>query len=87
MPRYNTQFELNTDDMETIETALQTRKKDLSLKRIALLSADGDAQVEADALKQIDADLVEIHDLLGRLHNQKVFYRPETVKDAPYIGG
>ncbi|QFT81517.1 hypothetical protein FIU89_12910 [Roseovarius sp. THAF27] len=25
-----------------------------------------------------------IHDLLGRLHNQKVFYRP---KSAPYVGG
>jgi len=25
-----------------------------------------------------------IHDLLGRLHNQKVFYRP---KSSPYVGG
>jgi hypothetical protein len=25
-----------------------------------------------------------IHDLLGRLHNQKVFYRPRRM---PYIGG
>ncbi|MGK7653498.1 MULTISPECIES: hypothetical protein [unclassified Roseovarius] len=25
-----------------------------------------------------------IHDLLGRLHNQKIFYRP---KSAPYVGG
>jgi hypothetical protein len=26
----------------------------------------------------------QIHDLLGRLHNQKVFYRP---KSGPYISG
>ena len=26
----------------------------------------------------------QIHELLGRLHNQKVFYRPS---DAPYVGG
>jgi len=26
----------------------------------------------------------EIHELLGRLHNQKVFYRP---RNAPYVGG
>ncbi len=25
-----------------------------------------------------------IHDLLGRLHNQKVFFRP---KSSPYVGG
>lgn len=87
MPRYNTQFELNIDDMDHIESALQARKKDLSLKRLALLSADGDAKAEAEALAQIDADLAELHDLLGRLHNQKVWYRPETVKNTPYIGG
>ena len=84
MPRYNTQFELDTDDMDHIETALLARKKDLSLKRIALMSAEGDV---TDQIAQVDEDLSEIHDLLGRLHNQKVFYRPTKVEAAPYISG
>ena len=84
MPRYNTRFELDIDDMDHIQSALLARKKDLSLKRIALLSAEGD--VTGD-LAAIDEDLAEIHDLLGRLHNQKVFYRPKAGQPAPYISG
>ena len=84
MPGYNTQFELTVDDIELIEDALQLRKSDLSLKRLELLN---DAQADTQALDNIDATLSETHDLLGRLHNQKVFYRPSSAKAAPYVGG
>ena len=33
---------------------------------------------------EADETLRQIHDLLGRLHNQKVFYRPRR---GAYIGG
>ena len=84
MPRYNDMCELSVADMDLIETALQHRKSELSLKRLQLLT--GKAEDRA-ALEEIDATLSETHDLLGRLHNQKVFYRPRTVRNAPYIGG
>ena len=31
-----------------------------------------------------NGEVRQIHDLLGKLHNQKVFYRPGA---TPYIGG
>ncbi len=33
---------------------------------------------------EVDIDLRAAHELLGRLHNQKIFYRP---KDRVYISG
>ena len=59
MPKPNTQFELDVDDLDLIETALRK------------------AKCEAD----IDAR--EVSELLGRLHNQKEFYRPK----GTYVGG
>ena len=61
MPKYNTTFELNLDDMDMIERALRS------------------AQTKDDAL-----DPSQVNELLGRLHNQKVFYRPA---DGVYISG
>ncbi len=84
MPAYNTQFELTVDDIELIEHALQLRKSELSLKRLELLNAP---VTDTDALAALDATLSDTHDLQGRLHNQKVFFRPETVKETPYVGG
>lgn len=59
MPKYNTQFNLDLDDLELIETALQ----------------------KAQADNQTDPR--RVHELLGRLHNQKVFYRP----NGSYVSG
>ncbi len=86
MPNYNTQFDLNVDDLERIEDALRARKKDLSLERLALLGGDGGAP-DADTLETLDAAISATHTLLGRLHNQKIFFRPKAVRDTPYIGG
>src|SRR6056297_2408613 len=83
MPAYNTHFELDVDDLELIETALQERKKGLSLKRLEMVSGDS----ADEELRRIDETLSETHELLGRLHNQKVFYRPREIHGAPYVGG
>ncbi|MEL7000717.1 MAG: hypothetical protein AAFP68_20915 [Pseudomonadota bacterium] len=55
MPKPNTKFELNVEDVDVIETALRGA---LQTKEIA------------------DLDEQTVTELLGRLHNQKVFYRP-----------
>ena len=76
MSKYNRNFDLTLSDIELIEAALSVVKRDLSLGRedaIALLPHDD----KNDPSRDID-------DLLGRLHNQKIFFRPN--KD-PYIGG
>ena len=86
MPSYNTKFDLDIDDLDVIETALRERKKELSLERLAMLGGDGGAP-DAEALAALDAAINATHELLGRLHNQKVFYRPKAVQNTPYISG
>jgi len=74
MPKPNTQFELSVDDLELIEDALQSQKSALSEQLTTTAPLDEDAK---DSLHSV-------LDLLGRLHNQKEFYRP---KSGAYVGG
>ncbi len=64
MPKYNRTFDLTLNDVEQIETALRSRKHILSERRLALLNSEAVAETA-----EIDSELVEIADLLGRLHN------------------
>ena len=70
MARYNKNFELSVEDMDLIETALRNKMRAIN---------EGEVKVEAE-----DKSLRRINELLGRLHNQKVFYRPQQ---GGYIGG
>jgi hypothetical protein len=70
MARYNKTFELSVEDMDLIETALRNKMRAIN---------DGEIAVGGD-----DRSLRRINELLGRLHNQKVFYRPHG---GAYIGG
>ncbi len=81
MPGYNSKFELSVEDLELIETALRQTKADLSAQALAQSPQN---ERTADCITGVDETLRQIHDLLGRLHNQKVFYRP---RHKAYIGG
>ena len=65
--------------------AAPNRQIDLSVEDMELIEA---ALRERKADRTSDnhrcGEARQIHDLLGRLHNQKVFYRP---KRQTYIGG
>ena len=74
MAQANTTFELTVDDLELIETALIEKKRTLSLE---MLDSRPSAKDEPGHVRTIQ-------DLLGRLHNQKEFYRP---KRGVYVGG
>ena len=70
MPKYNTNFELSVSDLDLIEDALRRTKL---------------AQTQADLKAgNSDSDARQIHELLGKLHNQKTFYRPAK---GTYVGG
>ena len=83
--KYNRHFDLGLQDLELIENALQQAKKDLSLKRLRLLAQEMDEATRKVELDDIQTELAETHELLGKLHNQKVFWRPSG--DKPYVGG
>ncbi|MEM9843710.1 MAG: hypothetical protein AAF965_02850 [Pseudomonadota bacterium] len=83
MARYNVNFELSVEDMELIEGALRRSKSELSSQLFDESAQPANAQT-APSGGEGDEEIRRIHDLLGRLHNQKVFYRPKT---APYISG
>lgn len=71
MPAYNDKFELDLDEMDLIEDALRQQVKALSMKRDTTPDLDQERKLRS------------MKTLLGRLHNQKVFYRPKR----GYIGG
>lgn len=73
MPKYNRQFDLNREDLSLIETALRERTA-----RLTDVQSGNASQVD------IEETIRAGEDLLGRLHNQKVFFRP---KKAVYVGG
>ncbi len=78
---FNVNFELSVDDVELIESALRQSKKDLSVQ---LIEPEARQNEVVEDETELDETVRQIHDLLGRLHNQKVFYRP---RQGAYIGG
>ncbi|MCV6585174.1 MAG: hypothetical protein OIF47_06540 [Marinibacterium sp.] len=84
MPAYNTNFELGIGDLDLIESALLTHQSELSLRRLDLVT---DSAEDSPEVAEIDDTLSNLTDLLGRLHNQKVWYRPEDIQGTPYVSG
>ncbi|MFK7941004.1 MAG: hypothetical protein AB8B82_16610 [Roseovarius sp.] len=78
MPKYNDQIELSVEDMELIEDALRREKRALSIRALETTKSD-----MANG-EEVGSSMRQIHELLGRLHNQKVFYRPEK---GAYVSG
>lgn len=75
MPQYNDMFELSVDDIDLIEMALRRTQYALSQE---LREQSDEAKSDREETKR------QIQDLLGRLHNQKIFYHP---KHGVYVGG
>ena len=81
MPRPNRRFDLSIADVDLIEEALRARGRELSRMCMAL-SEENPAEMEA--IRVIKGDIRQGEDLLGRLHDQKVFYRPQA---GAYVSG
>ncbi len=78
---YNRTFELTLEDIDLIVEALRARGRELCSMRRALSDEN---PADLPSITVIDADMRTGEELLGRLHNQKVFYRP---KAKVYVGG
>jgi hypothetical protein len=81
MPSYNRTFDLSIADVDLIEEALRARGRELSRMRLAL-SEENPAHLESICV--IEQDQRTGEELLDRLHDQKIFYRP---RKAVYVGG
>jgi hypothetical protein len=62
----NTKFELDIRDIEIIESALRAKAG-----RRGLAIAQGETS------EKLKGEMLEINDLMGRIHNQKVWFRPK----------
>ena len=81
MPSYNRTFQLTIEDVDLIEEALRARGRELCRMRRAL----GDENpATMESIRVIEEDQRTGEELLGRLHSQKVFYRPNT---PTYVSG
>ena len=73
MVKANKKFNLSVRDIEVIEQALRAKAG-----RRGLAIANGETS------PQLREELRELQDLLGRIHDQKVWFRP---KDKTYVSG
>ena len=75
----NKTFKLDIDDIELIENALRSELKKLTDHK--LMYSESIIKDEF-SIQKTENKIRKIHDLLGKIHNQKVWYRPKN-----YVGG
>ena len=85
MAKANTSFDLDVRDVELIENALNSVITKRSSTIINSASNSDTEQTEENCPVEIKGQISELRDLLGKLHNQKVWYRPKN--RFAYIGG
>lgn len=71
--KYQKLFKLDRADLDVVEHALREQVKSLSMAIIGSSSKASTSGEACDTRSQVH----EIHDLLGRLHDQKVWFRPK----------
>lgn len=81
---YNNNFKLTPIDIDIIESALRDKMHRLNVSRQTSIDS---TIVPADQIPSViekDFQIKEITELLGRLHQQKIWYHP---KDKTYVSG
>jgi len=76
MSSYNKEFQLNLEELEAIEHSMLYRLKRLTTRRLTVK--------KASSKEKIDVEVKYIQELLGKIHNQKEWWRP---KNKVYISG
>lgn len=80
----NENFKLSVNDISIIEAALNYQLSRLTERRLTHVESTILPENELPIVKEIDFQISDIHNLLGRMHNQKNWYRP---KKEVYISG
>lgn len=85
MPKANTSFDLDVRDVELIENALHSIITKQSSTIINSASNSNVKPTFENCPVEINSKISELRDLLGKLHNQKIWYRPKG--ELAYVGG
>ena len=85
MSKPNTDFNLGLRDIDLIEDAINLVIARRSSAMSALAEDTLENTTDMSAYREIRHEVAELRELLGRLHNQKNWYRPQT--DAVYVSG
>lgn len=73
--KYRTQFDIDREELEIIETALRDHARNLYLK--SLDDPANPTSTGASANESVNSRMNEINSVLGKLHNQKIWYNPK----------
>ena len=85
MAKPTTEFNLGLKDIDLIEDAINTVIARRS-SAMSLLAEDTlESTTDIRTYREIRQEVAELRDLLGRLHNQKNWYRPQT--EVAYVSG
>ena len=85
MSKPNTEFNLGLRDIDLIEDAINLVIARRSSAMSALAEDTLENTTDMSAYREIRHEVAELRELLGRLHNQKNWYRPQT--DSIYVSG
>ena len=85
MSKPNTEFNLGLRDIDLIEDAINLVIAGRSSAMSALAEDTLENTTDMSAYREIRHEVAELRELLGRLHNQKNWYRPQT--NAVYVSG
>ena len=85
MSKPNTEFNLGLRDIDLIEDAINLVIARRSSAMSALAEDTLENTTDMSAYREFRHEVAELRELLGRLHNQKNWYRPQT--DAVYVSG
>lgn len=84
MVKPNTSFNLSIRDVKIIEECLQRQVNRLEESRRTAIESTIQPPENIQTVREADEKLKELQSLLGRLHNQKNWYRPE---EGIYVSG
>ena len=71
----NNNFDFDVEELALVEDAMRYRMRRLTARRATVM--------RETSKTKIDAEVKQIYSLLGKIHNQKVFYTPKT----GFVGG
>lgn len=74
--KYRTQFEIGLNELDIIEKALRAQASQIGDKMLNQKIATSE-EVDADASEQLNTRMAAIQQVLGNLHNQKIWFRPQ----------